>query len=513
MDKGPHILIILDGFGYQQAHRYNAIYEAHPKYLQSWMTNEPHSLLHASGIFVGLLPHMIGNSEVGHLTLGSGRIVKQPILELHESIASGAFFKNPVLKKHFALLKREKKRLHLMGLLSDAGVHSHIDHLLALITMAHQEGVPSIVVHPFLDGRDTPPQSAAQYLELLENALTKVPEGFIGTMHGRFYAMDRDTHWERTERTYKVLMTPQKPYATTWQEALEESYNRSITDEFFVPISLRADASWQEGDLFIFFNFRADRARQLTQALLKPETVSFGLPALAHPSMITATAYRPDFNVEVLVHKHTVYNTFFDILEQAGKRIFTIAETEKYAHVTYFFNGGKETIRPNETRILIPSKRHYATYACTPEMSAPEITDAVLYALKEGTHDFYLINYANADMVGHSGDFKATCEAIKALDRELERLYHEVIERQNGTLYITADHGNAEDMWDYNANQPKTAHTTNKVPFILLQKEMGPPSEDFPQELATVAPFILKQLGLKIPSEMEAIATKRKGSS
>ena len=399
-----------------------------------------------------------------------------------------------------------------MGLLSDAGVHSHTDHLLALITMAHQQGVESVVVHPFLDGRDTPPQSAAHYLRILEDALAVIPSGIIGTLHGRFYAMDRDMHWERTERSYTMLTSPCKPQAAHWQEALTRSYDLGITDEFFIPLTLHKDAAFAEGDLILFFNFRADRARQLTQALLEPSTVAFST-GLTYP-MITCTSYRPDFKVEVLIEKHTVYDTFFDCLEQAGKRIFTIAETEKYAHVTYFFNGGKECIRPNETRILIPSKRHYATYAQTPEMSAPEITDAVLHGLKEGTHDFYLINYANADMVGHSGDFEATCKAIIALDTQLARLYREVLEVHNGTIYITADHGKAEDMWDFQANQPRTAHTTHKVPFIVLQKDKASIPAILPTELATVAPYILTHLGLSIPAQMKhAVLSYPKRSS
>ncbi len=503
MKRRPHLLIVLDGFGYRSDHEYNAIFHGKPKHLISWMATYPHSLLHASGHFVGLLPNMIGNSEVGHLTLGSGRIVKQPILQLHEQIASGSFFKNNLLIERFNSIKKSGKRLHLMGLLSDGGVHSHIDHLLALIKMAHQQGIESVVVHCFLDGRDTPPQSAAHYLRILEDALADIPSGKIGTLHGRFYAMDRDNHWERTERSYKIITSPHKPQFSHWQEALTHSYNFAITDEFFVPVSLHEDAACTEGELLIFFNFRADRARQLTKALIEPLEVPFSTQGIAYSSMITCTSYSHDFKVAVLIHKAKVYDTFFDRLELSHKRIFTIAETEKYAHVTYFFNGGKELVRPNETRILIPSKRHFATYAQTPKMSAPEITDTVLHALKEDAHDFYLINYANADMVGHSGDFHATCEAVTCLDTQLDRIYQEVVELRNGTLYITADHGKAEDMWDFQANQPRTAHTTNKVPFIVIQKDIIDIPAILPTELATVAPYILNHLGLPIPAEMK----------
>ncbi|MBA3751641.1 2,3-bisphosphoglycerate-independent phosphoglycerate mutase [Candidatus Dependentiae bacterium] len=508
MKQGPHVLVILDGFGYRHAHEHNAISHAKPHNLLRWTTYYPHTTIHASGSFVGLPPGMIGNSEVGHLTLGSGRIIKQPMLRLQEDIESGIFFKNDILIQRFQEIKKNHKRVHIMGLLSDAGVHSSISHLVALITMAHQQGVESIVVHPFLDGRDTPPESAVQYLRTLEEALTVIKSGIIGTIHGRFYAMDRDNHWERTERSYKILTTPQKPSFTHWQEALLHSYEQAITDEFFIPLALDEDAFFKEGDLIIFFNFRADRARQLTQALVEPSTVPFPAHELHYSSMITGTSYHPDLNVEVLLKTETVHNTFFDLLERAQKRIFTIAETEKYAHVTYFFNGGRELIRTNETRVLVPSKRHYATYAFTPEMSALEITQTVIQALEKNNHDFYLINYANADMVGHSGEFTATCKAITILDTQLERLYQEVIEKQNGTLYITADHGKAEDMWDTETNQPRTAHTTHKVPFIVIEKnkphtEKTLETPPLPRELATVAAFILTQLSLEPSPEMK----------
>lgn len=504
MKQGPHVLVILDGFGYRHAHDYNAIYEGHPEHFLRWITQYPSALLKASGVHVGLLPHMIGNSEVGHLTLGSGRVIKQPVTLISEMIEDNSFFKNPLLTDHFKKIAYSKKRLHLMGLLSDAGVHSHIDHLLALIKMATMQGVTSIIVHPFLDGRDVPPQSAAQYLKILESALSTVEHGIIGTMHGRFYAMDRDNHWERIERSYKILTIPQKAHFETWQQALAASYDQNITDEFFIPITLDQNAAIQPDDGVVFFNIREDRARELTSALVDTAFTQFNTQPLHCAWMITFVAYRPDFPVDVLLEKAQVKMTFFDVLEEAKKHIFTIAETEKYAHVTYFFNGGREVIHQNETRILIPSKRHYATYANSPEMSAPEITTAVLQSLRENHHDFYLINYANADMVGHSGDFLATCKAVKCLDNQLEKLYERVIKQLNGTLYITADHGKAEEMYTIQLSQPRTAHTTNKVPFLYInQKTEGNDSHLVLNELADVAPFILEKLGLPIPSVMQ----------
>ena len=367
MQSGPHVLAILDGFGHSIHHEHNAIYAAHPDHYVRWLLEYPHALLSASGTSVGLLPHMIGNSEVGHLTIGSGRIVQQPVSIFHKQIADGSFFQQPLLKERLKTIAHSKKRLHIMGLLSDAGVHSHSEHLFALIRMARMQGVSSIVVHSFLDGRDVPPQSAAIYLEQLAAVIREAKGCTIGTMHGRFYAMDRDKHWERTERSYKVLTTPLKSKYSDWKDALEDSYQKNITDEFFVPVALQHDAYIHPGDAVIFFNFRADRARQLTQACIDPHTPIESYHPLHLSWMLTFTRYKDDFPVDVLLEKPLIQDTFFDVLEAYHKKIFTIAETEKYAHVTYFFNGGRERIHADETRILIPSKRHYATYALIPK--------------------------------------------------------------------------------------------------------------------------------------------------
>ncbi len=501
MNKSPHVLIILDGFGYRCEREHNAIIQANPKQYLSWLNTYPSVTLDAAGTAVGILPHMIGNSEVGHLTIGSGRRIIQPVAEITKTIDNGSFFTNSLLEKRFGELTGTSKRLHLMGLLSDGGVHSHIYHLKALIHLAVKKNIDTVIVHPFLDGRDVAPKTAALYLTELEEALSQVKNGIIGTLHGRFYTMDRDNHWDRTEESYRVL-THEQPHLSTWQEALEQSYDNDVTDEFFKPISLHDNAAIQKDDAVIFFNFRADRARQLTRAFIEDDFSAFITRPLDLSWMITFTAYHPDFPVDVLLRKRTVHNTFFDILEKHKFPLFTIAETEKYAHVTYFFNGGREVIHQNETRILIPSKRHYETYAQVPKMSAPEITDAVLSALGKNNHRFYLINYANADMVGHSGDFDATVKAIQCLDHELERLYKKVIDELDGTLYIMADHGNAEDMWDSSVAQPRTAHTTNKVPFVYISKQNAQKQLSL-TELSDIAPFILEQLGLNVPPEMK----------
>jgi 2,3-bisphosphoglycerate-independent phosphoglycerate mutase len=504
MTKSPQMLVILDGFGYSQHHHCNAIYHAHPKTFNHLQKIFPSSLLKAYGTHVGLIKGMIGNSEVGHLTIGSGRIIKQPVALLHEAIDNGSFFNNPLLKQRFHQIALTGKTVHFMGLLSDAGVHSHEYHLFAFLKMAVLQGVQNIIVHPFLDGRDTPPRSASLYLSKLDDVLKSLGTGIIGTINGRFYAMDRDHHWERIKETYDILTESHKPPFSSWQDALAASYARGVTDEFFVPCSLREDAYIKPGDGVVFFNFRADRARELTQALVDPSFSFFPTRPLHLSWMITATRYRPDFPVDVLLPEPIVTDTFLDRVELAQKRIFTIAETEKYAHITYFFNGGKEVVRQGETRILIPSKRHFETYAPVPCMSAPEITEALISSLTSNPHDFYLVNYANADMVGHSGDFEATCKAICCLDEQLKKLYEVVVEQLNGTLYITADHGKAEDMYDDKLQQPRTAHTSNKVPFLFIKKElMNHPTRLPLSELADVAPFILQQLGLPIPEVME----------
>jgi 2,3-bisphosphoglycerate-independent phosphoglycerate mutase len=503
MATGPHILVILDGFGHNTHHAYNAIYHAHPQHFIQWSETYPSAILKSSGTHVGLLKGMIGNSEVGHLTIGSGRIIKQPVTLLTEAINNGSFYKNPLLINHFNRLKAAGKTLHLMGLLSDAGVHSLDYHLFALITMAVTQGLTDIIIHPFLDGRDVPPESATYYLTQLDEILKNIGTGIIGSIHGRFYAMDRDNHWERIKSSYDVLTAPQDIQFTTWKEVISYWYSNHITDEFIPPTQLNKNAYIQPHDGVIFFNFRADRARELTRALIDPSFTFFQRELLPLAWMVTGTLYSPDLPTDVLCSRESVSNTFFDVLEMNEKRIFTIAETEKYAHVTYFFNGGREIIRNLETRILIPSLRHGATYAATPYMSAPEITSTVIKSLEDDPHDFYLINYANADMVGHSGDFDATVKAIQYLDNELKKLYDVIIKKRNGTLYITSDHGKAEDMFDTHLQQPRTAHTSHPVPFLLIQQELEGHHYHLPiTELQNIAPFILDRLNLPIPYAM-----------
>lgn len=498
--KHPTALVILDGFGYHKNSLYNAISQAKKPNLDAWFSHYPHALLKASGHAVGLLDNYMGNSEVGHMTIGAGRIVQQPISLIHDAIIDKSFFKNPVLVEKLAALKKSGDALHIMGLVSDGGVHSDIEHLYAFLDAAHQHGIKYVYIHAFLDGRDTPPRSAMTYLNQLDQALTLFEFGSIGSLHGRFYAMDRDKNWDRTEKSYRIL-TENQDTPQCWQDALEKQYAQGTTDEFFIPTQLDPTSTIQQGDGVIFFNIRADRARQLAAAFVDPIFNYFPVKKLNLSFFMTPVPYASDLKTDVLYKPVSVNNVLEDVLAGNNKTIFSIAETEKYAHVTYFFNGGREQPTPTETRILIPSIKSH-DYINNPEMRAREITDAVLASLTSDPKDFYLINYANADMVGHSGNLAATVAAIECLDSELKRLYDQVVERMNGTLYITADHGNAEEMIDPATHEPKTSHTTNPVPFIMLQKGISPSMKLPLCELSDIAPFILRTMGLDVPEEM-----------
>lgn len=498
--KKPTALVILDGFGYRKERQYNAIAQASKPTFDYLEQHYPHTLLKASGIAVGLLPGYMGNSEVGHLTIGSGRIIPQAIKRIHDAIDDGSFFKNPILLEKLHQLARTNHTLHIMGLLSDAGVHSHIKHLFAFIEAARDAGIHTIVIHAFLDGRDVPPKSAEKYLTELQNFLHHGE--IIGSISGRFYAMDRDKNWERTEAAYRTLTEPQTDTHIDWQTVLTDNYKQGITDEFIKPTQLEPNATIKDGDGIIFFNFRADRARQLTAAFVDDTFKAFKTHKIKPLFFITPTQYSPALQTDVLYSMQAVSNTLKDVLSEHGYTIFTIAETEKYAHVTYFFTGGREREIPGEKRVLIPSliEKNYIHYPC---MSAPEITEAIVLSLENQPKDFYLVNYANADMVGHSGNMDATVKAIECLDAQLKVLYNEIVEKFDGTLFITADHGNAEQMFDPQFNQPRTAHTSNPVPFLMINKRLKDKDIQLPlKELSDIAPFILRQLNIPIPQEM-----------
>ena len=456
-DKRPIVLVILDGFGYSADKAYNAIAQATTPTINSWYQNYPFTFLDASGPAVGLPAGKVGNSEVGHMTIGTGRIIEQPLTILDVMCTEGTLFEVEALKKCMVESRTSNATLHLIGLLSDAGIHSDVHHLYALITMAAQLHVRNLAVHVILDGRDVPPRSAHRYLQQLEEKLEQTGIGVIATMQGRWYAMDRDNHWDRSEQAAAILLSDQMQ-GVPWRQILANSYSQHISDEFIMPTVVTAGYPIKRGDSVVFFNIREDRARQLTAVVLEK------VPDLC---FVTAVSYDDRFGLPTLYTKPPVKNTLLDVLEQAGKRVFTIAETEKYAHITYFFSGGQEAQRSRETRVLVPS-HGLRTYETDPCMSAPEITARVVESLTQDPHDFYLINYANADMVGHSGTMSATVRAIECLDTQLAVLYQLVVRDLHGVLLVTGDHGNAEQMWDVDYNQPKTGHTTNPVPFFLL---------------------------------------------
>jgi len=535
----PVFLIILDGFGYRAQTEFNAIAQANTPHLKDWFAHYPHTLLKASGDAVGLPDGSMGNSEVGHETIGAGRIIEQPESFLLRAIGDGSFFENPMLKTQLRALKDSGKAIHIIGLLSDAGVHCHEKIIYAFIKAAADAGISRIFVHPILDGRDAPPKSAVIYLQRLEKLLKTVPMARIGSLHGRFYAMDRDSNWDRTKLSYEVLTkmpTPVRPERAkdtngkTWQSVLEQNYAQDITDEFIPPTNLDPEAIVLDGDGIIFANYRADRARQLTECFTNLNKVPFvpttsirafssavyagtgpSLPARclsaialatvessqSEVGLLTPVSYGSQIHTQVMYPQPPVTNTLKEILSAHGKTIFTIAESEKYAHVTYFFDGGRETQFPGETRVLLPSI-NTRNYIATPEMSAPEITAAVIKSLHTNPCDFYLINYANADMVGHSGDFEATKKAIEILDQELDKLFEVVVKEMHGTMFITGDHGNAEDKFDIVSNQVRTSHTTNPVPFLVLDESKKNEAVKLPlNQLADIMGFVLGWMGVK----------------
>lgn len=481
-------LIILDGFGYSSHANHNAIAQAKKPFLDFVLQNFPHTCLDASGPAVGLPHGYAGNSEVGHRTLGAGMRIPSAFLQLINSIEDKSFFTNPQLINPLKILAQSGKALHLLGILSDAGVHGHMKIIQATLKAALEQNVKKIIIHAFLDGQDVPAKSAPIYLEQLQKILDAHPQVQIGSITGRWYAMDRDNHADRTGATFDMLTRKGTPQFDSWQDALNFYYKKNITDTYIPPTLLHANANIEKGDGLIFTNFRKERERQLASRFLNSKIdISF---------LLSPILYDPTFKNPTLLETRCIPHTLKEKISAAGKTIFSIAETEKYAHVTFFFDGGREQPFPNETRILVPSP-HVANFAETPEMSAQLITDAVLNSLETKPADFYLINYANADMVGHSGDFNATVKAIECLDNQLKQLYEQLVIKMNGTLIITADHGNAERMLDEKTGQPYPGHTTNKVPLIVIKNQWRQKKIDLPaHELADVTSLVLKEFSL-----------------
>lgn len=490
--ENPTILIILDGFGYSKDKVNNPIYKAKKPNIDLFLKHFPNTILQASGTYVGLPEGYVGNSQVGHITIGAGKIIKQPVTLINESIENEAFFKNKTLHENLDLLQNNNGTLHIMGLLSDKGVHSNISHLFAFIKTAVQNKIENIYIHPFLDGRDVQQKSAPTYLEQLDNYINKFPDSNIriGSITGRFYAMDRDNNWSRIQKSYDVLTQPQDILEfTNWKDALNFYYSKNITDEYIPPTQLIKSSVINNNNGIILFNFRPERSVQITECFVNKNFNHFKTKKIDLSFFITPIQYDNKIKTDALFEVEHSTDSLLNILSAKGLKVACIAETEKYAHITYFIKGGSNIKLPNETDILIPSikAKNYIEYPC---MSAPEITKTVIDLLQKDPKDFYLINYANADMVGHSGNFDATVKAIECLDKQLRELYEEVVIKRNGTLYITADHGNAEDKKD-----SSTMHTTNPVPFIMVRQDLKDKNIKLPlKELADIKDFILKNI-------------------
>ncbi len=502
--RKTHLLIVLDGWGHNPAPEHNAIAAAHtPTWDRLW-DNAPHTLISGSGGDVGLPDGQMGNSEVGHMNLGAGRIVHQDLTRIDGAIANGEFERNKALRRTFKKLKKSGRALHVLGLLSPGGVHSHENQILKLLECAHAQGVSDICVHAFLDGRDTPPRSAAQSLTRVAATLSRLGTGQLVSIVGRYYAMDRDQHWDRIERAYNLLQRGEAPFhASDGARALANAYARDEGDEFVQPTAIHAPDDLprriEDDDAVVFMNFRADRARQLTRAFVDDSFEGFDRRSRARLSdFVTLTRYAEDIDTHCAFQPEVLSNTFGEYLARLVKTQLRIAETEKYAHVTFFFSGGREKPFPGEERILIPSPR-VATYDLQPEMSAVELTDALVLAIDDGNYDAIICNFANADMVGHTGDFDAAVKAVETLDLCLGRIVT-AIAANDAECLITADHGNVEKMHDVQSGQPHTAHTSEPVPLVYV----GGQSVELQGggSLSDVVPTLISLMGLPVPPEM-----------
>ena len=498
MSKKPVMLMILDGWGVAPASDVNAATLAQTPNLDRYFAEFPHTTLEASGMEVGLPEGQIGNSEVGHLNIGAGRIIYQSLTRITKAIKDGDFFDNEVLCACMDKTKNAGKALHLMGLLSDGGVHSNINHLIALLKMAKARGLEKVYVHAFLDGRDVPPKSAVGFIKQLQEAIAGMEFGKIATVMGRYYAMDRDNRWDRIEKAYKTLVLGEGNLVADPVQGVEASYDAGVTDEFVEPMVVEGvDAKITSGDGIIFFNFRPDRARQITRALNDAEFPHFERPASALPvNYVCMTQYDATIDAPVAYPPEEYNDTLGEVLAKEGKHQLRIAETEKYAHVTFFFNGGVEEPNLNEERILINSPK-VATYDLQPEMSAYDVTDALLAELDKDKFDVVVLNYANPDMVGHTGVLPAAIKAMEAVDECVGKVVDKVLSL-GGSVCITADHGNLEKMAEADGT-PHTAHTTNIVPFILVSNEEHKLHSGV---LADIAPTMLELLNIEKPAVM-----------
>lgn len=496
MKNLPICLAILDGFSWGVEGPGNAVRAAQTPNLSAIFESCPSTTLDASGLAVGLPEGQMGNSEVGHLNIGAGRVVYQELTRIDRAIEDGSIFENAVLARAMDEATAEGRAVHLMGLVSPGGVHSHMRHLYALVEMAARRGVKRLHVHCILDGRDTPPESGLGYVAELEHELARIGVGSVATVMGRYYAMDRDNRWDRVECAWRAIALGEGVAAATATGAIEASYAAGVTDEFVLPAIVER-APIAPGDAVIFFNFRPDRAREITRAFTDSTFLGFERPVFPAVRFVCLTEYDPTIPAEVAFSKSLPSHVLADVLAEQGLRQLHIAETEKYAHVTFFLNGGVEEPKPGEERILVPSPR-IATYDLQPEMSAPEVTERLVEAIEADAADVYIVNYANCDMVGHTGVFDATVAAVEAVDAGVGRV-HAAIRAKGGALLITADHGNAEHMVDADATTPFTAHTISPVPLAVCApgvRELAAGGA-----LADVAPTLIDLLGIDKPEE------------
>ncbi len=502
MRRKPMMLMILDGFGINENEKANAVKLANTPNIDKLMTTWPTTRIFTSGLNVGLPDGQMGNSEVGHTNIGAGRIVYQDLTRITKSIEDGDFFSIKELAEAIENCKKYNSKLHIMGLLSDGGVHSHIRHLAAILEFAKRKDFEDVYVHCFLDGRDTPPSSGESYISKLEEKMKEKGVGKIATISGRFYAMDRDKRWERVSKAYDALVKGEGEKATSPITAIESSYQKEVFDEFVLPTVICNSnneplATIQDHDSVIFFNYRPDRAREITRSLVDPNFDGFEVKPL-DLYYVCFTQYDETIpNVHIAFKPETLKNTFGEYVSNQDLTQLRIAETEKYAHVTFFFNGGEEKQYLGEDRILVPSPK-VETYDMQPEMSAEEVTNKVVEAIKSDKYDCIILNYANPDMVGHTGNLEAAIKAIETIDGCVQRVV-DAIEEKNGMIIMTADHGNAEQMMDYKTGEPHTAHTTNPVPLVLIGVEGVKLKEG---KLADLAPTMLELMELPKPKEM-----------
>jgi 2,3-bisphosphoglycerate-independent phosphoglycerate mutase len=506
----PVLLVVLDGWGIRAQRENNAIAIAGTPSVDALMREFPHTAVETSGLCVGLPEGQMGNSEVGHTNLGAGRIVYQDFVRINRAVEDGSFYKNDALLQGARRAKETGGALHLMGLLSDGGVHSHVEHLHACVELARREGVGRVFVHAFTDGRDTPPRSGLEYVRQVENRFKEHGYGKVASVCGRYFAMDRDKRWDRVSQAYAAVVKGEGRKVSSGVNAMEVAYAEGETDEFVKPSVVtdgegRPVGPVKDGDAVIFFNFRSDRAREITRAIAEDGFKDFDRgPQVKLSAYVCLTQYDATFPWPIAFAAQDLSEIFPEIVARSGARQLRTAETEKYAHVTFFFNGGRETVYQNEDRILVPSPRDVKTYDQKPEMSAREVTDKLLVAMQTGGYGFTLANFANPDMVGHTGILDAAVKAVKVVDECVGRLWAQA-QKQGWAMMITADHGNCEMMVDPVTGEPHTAHTLNPVPFILADPDLRGAKLREKGVLADVAPTALAVMGLPQPKEMKGL--------